>query len=143
MMVNAATAQWGRIVMTDNGMSALEHARAARDLLDASDREFDAGDYLQGSESLYWAATQAVMAVCQQRDWAYDNRRAVKEAVGKIARAQGELLIVGGFSAAENFHRNFIHDYMEDYVREADRPAVHHFVNLLLALVDGDVGSGP
>lgn len=129
--------------MTANGMSALEHARAARDFLAASDREFDAGDYLQGSEDLYSAATQAVMAVCQQRGWAYDNRRVVKEAVGKIAREQEELLIVGGFSAAENFHRNFIHDYMEDYERDSDRPAVHHFVNLLLALVDGDVGSGP
>ena len=129
--------------MTDKGMSALEHARAARDFLAASDREFDAGDYLQGSESLYGAATRAVMAVCQQRAWPCDNRRAVKEAVGKIAREQGELLIVGGFVAAENFHRNFIHDYMEDYEREFDRPPVHHFVNLLLALVDGGNGSGP
>ena len=65
----------------------------------------------------------------------------MKEAVGEIARGQGELLIVGGFSAAENFHRNFIQDYMEDYERDSDRPAVHHFVNLLLALVESGNGS--
>lgn len=129
--------------MTDPEMSALEHARAARDFLAASDREFDAGDYRQGSEKLYGAATQAVSAVCRQRGWAYDNRRAMKLAVAEIAREQGELLIVGGFSAAENFHRNFIQDYMEDYERDAECPAVRHFVNLLLALVDGGNGSAP
>ena len=129
--------------MTDQEMSALEHARAARDFLAASDREFDAGDYRQGSEKLYGAARQAVSAVCRQRGWAYDNRRAMKLAVAEIAREQGELLIVGGFSAAENFHRNFIHDHMEDYERDSDRPAVRHFVNLLLVLVDGGNGSAP
>ena len=129
--------------MTDQEMSALEHAQTARDFLAASDREFDAGDYLQGSEDLYGAATQAVSAVCRQRGWAYDNRRAVKLAVAEIAREQGNLLIVGGFSAAENFHRNFIHDYMEDYERDSDRPAVHRFVSLLLTLVDSGNGNGP
>ena len=129
--------------MTDPEMSALEHARAARDFLAASDREFDAGDYLQGSEKLYGAATQAVMAVCRQRGWAYDNRRAIKEAVSEIARECDNYGMVGGFIAAENFHRNFIHDHMEDYERDYDRPLVRRFVNRLLALLDSDNGSAP
>ena len=129
--------------MTSKEMSALEHAQTARDFLVASDREFDAGDHLQGSEKLYGAATQVIIAICQQRGWKYNSHRAMKWAVAEIAREQGNLYIVSGFANAENFHRNFFHDHMEDYERETERPAVHYFVGQLLTLVDGDNGSGP
>ena len=129
--------------MTTKEMSALEHAQTARDFLVASDREFDAGDYLQGSEKLYGAATQVIIAICQQRGWKYNTHRAMKRVVGVLAREQGDLLIVSGFANAENFHRNFFHDHMEDYEREEERPAVHHFVGRLLAILDSGNGSGP
>ena len=65
-------------------------------------------------------------------------------AVSELARELEEPLIGGGFIAAENFHRNFFHDHMEDYEREADRPSVHHFVAQLLALLDNAAGpTGP
>ena len=51
--------------MTTKEMTVSEHAQTARDFLAASDREFAAGDHLQGSEKLYGAATQAVIAICQ------------------------------------------------------------------------------
>ena len=127
--------------MTMKEMSASEHAQTARDFLAASDREFAAGDHLQGSEKLYGAATQVIIAICQQRGWRYNNHRSMKWAVAEIAREQGNLLIVSGFSTAENFHRNFFHDHMEDYDVETERPAVHHFVNRLLTLLDSDDGS--
>ena len=57
--------------MTTREMTAAEHAQTARDFLAVSDREFAAGDHLQGSEKLYGAATQAVIAICQQRGWRY------------------------------------------------------------------------
>ncbi len=128
--------------MTTKAMAAPEHAQTARDFLAASDREFAAGDHLQGSEKLYGAATQSVIAICQQRGWKYRSHRDMKNAVTNLARELGEPLIVGGFIAAENFHRNFFHDHMEDYEREADRPAVHHFVAQMLALLDNTNG-GP
>ena len=132
--------------MTSKEMSALEHARTARDFLAASDREFAAGDHLQGSEKLYGAATQAIIAICQQRGWPYDNRRAMKQAVVNIGREHNADIyagLIGGFIAAERFHENSIHDHLEDYEREADRPFVHHFVNRLLVLLDGGNSSAP
>ena len=129
--------------MTTKEMTIPEHAQTARDFLTASDREFAAGDHLQGSEKLYGAATQAIIANCQQRGWRYSSHRAMKQAVSEIAREQGEPLIVGGFSTAERFHANFFHDHMEDYDIVAERPVVHHFVARLLTLLDSDNGSGP
>ena len=129
--------------MTTKEMTAQQHAQTVRDFLTASDREFAAGDHLQGSEKLYGAATQAISAICQQRGWKYNNHRSMKRAVAEIAREQGEQLIVGGFSTAERFHANFFHDHMEDYDIETERPAVHRFVARLLTLVDGSNGNGP
>ena len=49
--------------MTTRAMTAGEHAQTARDFLAAPDREFAAGDRLQGSEKLYGAATLAVSSI--------------------------------------------------------------------------------
>ena len=117
-------------------MNAAQHAQTARDFLVASDREFAAGDHLQGSEKLYGAATQAIIALCQQRGWRYKSHRAMQQAVDALSREYGDPLLIGGYSAANRFHENFFHDHLEDYEIESERPAVHHFVNQLLTLLD-------
>ena len=122
--------------MTTKEMTAAEHAQTARDFLVASDREFAAGDHLQGSEKLYGAATQVVIAICQQRGWRYRSHRDMKNAVQRLNDEQDDDGILGGFVAAEHFHRNFFHDEMEDYDIAAERPAVHRFVARMLALLD-------
>ena len=124
--------------MTTKEMNAAEHAQTARDFLVASDREFAAGDHLQGSEKLYGAATQAIIAICQQRDWRYKSHRAMQQAVDALSREYGAPLLIGGYSAANRFHENFFHDHLEDYEIESERPAVHHFVNQLLTLLDSE-----
>ena len=132
--------------MTTKEMTTQQHAQTASDFLAASDREFAAGDHLQGSEKLYGAATQVIIAICQQRGWKYNNHRSMKWAVTSIAREHNADIaagITGGFIAAENFHRNFFHDHMEDYEREADRPVVHQFVARLLTLLDSENGNTP
>ena len=121
--------------MTTKEMNAQEHGQAARDFLAASDREFAAGDHLQGSEKLYGAATQVVIALCQQRGWRYKSHRAMQQAVGELSREYGDPDIVNGFAAAERFHENFFHDNLEDYDIEVKRPGVHHFVNRMVALL--------
>ena len=123
---------------TEKEMTAVEHAQTAREFLVVADREFAGGDYLRGSEKLYGAATQAIIAICQQRGWRYQSHRAMKNAVTNLAREYDDAGISGGFLAAENFHRNFFHDHMEDYEIEADRPLVHHFVIRMLALLDSE-----
>ena len=124
--------------MTTREMTAAEHARTARDFLSASDREFAAGDHRQGSEKLYGAATQSIIAICQQRGWRYQSHRAMKNAVGNLSREYDDPFIVAGFATAERFHANFFHDNMEDYDVAGERPAVHQFVARILALLDGE-----
>ncbi len=122
--------------MTTREMTAAEHAQTARDFLVASDREFAAGDHRQGSEKLYGAATQAIIAICQQRGWRYQSHRTMKNAVINLSREYDDPFIVAGFATAERFHANFFHDNMEDYDVEGERPVVHQFVARMLAILD-------
>ena len=122
--------------MTTKEMTAAEHAQTAREFLAASDQEFAAGDHRQGSEKLYGAATQAVIAICQQRGWRYQSHRAMKNAVAELSQEYGDPYIVAGFATAERFHVNFFHDNLEDYDIEAERPTVHYFVAHMLTLLD-------
>ena len=124
--------------MTTREMTVAEHAQTAREFLVASDREFSGGDHLQGSEKLYGAATQAIIAICQQRGWRYKSHRAMQQAVADLAREYSDPTLLNGYLAANKFHENFFHDNMEDYEVEANRPGVHHFVAQMLALLDGE-----
>ena len=124
--------------MTTKEMNVREHAQAAREFLAASDREFTAGDHLQGSEKLYGAATQVVIAMCQQRGLRYRSHRAMKQAVSQLSSEFSDPYIITGFAAAERFHENFFHDNMEDYDVAVERPGIHHFVNQMLAFLESD-----
>lgn len=126
--------------MAAKEMTAAEHAQTAQDFLAASDREFAAGDHLQGSEKLYGAATQAIIAICQQRGWRYKSHRAMQQAVTALEREYDDPFIATGFASANRFHENFFHDYLEDYEIEANRPSVHQFVDRLLTLLDNESG---
>ena len=123
-------------------MLTTEHAQTARDFLVAADIELADGELVQGSEKLWGAAAHAVIAVAQQRGWQHRSHRSMKNAVIRIAdelSKDDELLgetILLGFATAEKFHRNYYHDDMEDYERDADRPAVHRFVHRMLALIE-------
>ena len=70
-----------------------------------SDREFDAGDRRQGSEKLYGAATQAVIAAARQRGWQYRSHRATKNAVVRLESEYQDPLLIAGFLAAESSTR--------------------------------------
>ena len=121
-------------------MLTQNHAVTAQEFLEASDREFAAGDHLQASEKLWGAATHAVMAVAQQRGWPHRSHRSLKNAVGRLAsEAEAPAVrdaIAGGFAAAEKFHKSFYHDEMEDFEIEHDRPQVHRFVARILTLLN-------
>ena len=110
-----------------------ERVRAARDFLESSDREFAAGDNRQGSEKLWGAATQAMIAMAQERGWSYGNHGALKNAAERLTAEFEDLSIRTGFGLAEKFHANFYHDFMEDFQLSVDRPVVHEFVQRMLA----------
>lgn len=115
-------------------MLTQEHTQTARDFLIASDREFAAGDILQGSEKLWGAAAHAVMALAQQRGWGFGDHRSLRAAANRLSDELNEPLIASDFSVAEKFHANFYHHFMQDFEIDGDRPAVHRFVNRVLSL---------
>ena len=117
-------------------MAINERIQAAQGFLAASDREFAAGDLRQGSEKLWGAATQVVMEMAHQRGWDYGSHRAMKNAVERLSQELADPLISLEFGFAEKFHRNFYHNFMEDFELDADRPRVHDFVARMLVYHD-------
>ena len=120
-------------------MLVQEHVQIAQDFLEAADREFAAGDGLQGSEKLWGAAAHAMMALAQHRgQWnpsPFGSHRALKIAAVRLADEYGDPTLRTQFSVAEKFHANFYHNFMEDYQLEPDRQEVRDFVNRALALL--------
>ena len=110
-----------------------EHSQTAREFLEASDREFAAGDHLQASEKLWGAASHAVMAAAAQRDWTCRTHQALRAAVERLADEAGDETLAAEFVVAETFHKNFYHDEMEPYQIAYDRPKVRRFVDRMLA----------
>ena len=117
-------------------MTEQEYAECARKFLADSDREFEAGERQQASEKLYGAANEALTAIAVQRGWQHRTHRDMKNASQKLAEDLNEPLFVGGFAAAEKFHKNFLHDEMEEYEIVVDRPYVHRFVHRVLELIE-------
>ena len=115
---------------------AEDHIRIARDFLEHSDREFDAGDHLQGSEKLWGAASHAVTAIAKQRGWAFSKYNHRRNAVDRLAEEYNDRALSLGYSVAQKFHANFYHDSMEDDEIERDRPMVHEFVHRILGMVN-------
>ena len=99
-------------------MSPREHRQTALDSLNASDEEFERGDVLQGAENLWGAATHAVMPVAQDRGWAHDSHRTLKNAAIRLTAEHEDPLIEAYFGIAEKFHVYFYHRTMEDWERD-------------------------
>jgi hypothetical protein len=90
---------------------------------------------LQGSEKMWGAASHAVMAVAQQQSWPYGSHRALKMAVRRMSEEYGDSALQSEFAAAEKFHANFYHGFMEDFELDEDRPLVRRFVVRVLGLL--------
>ena len=116
-------------------MQTQEHTQTARDFLEDADHQFSSGHVLQGSEKLWGAAAHAVMtvAVAQDRGWDHGNHNALKIAVGKLIVEHDAPELRGGFAAAQQFHANFYHGFMEDDDVAFARPLVHDFVERVLS----------
>ncbi len=117
-------------------MLTQDHALTAQDFLAASDREFAAGDVLQASEKLWGAAAHAIMAVAKQRGLDHGTHRTLISAARQIADEMDDNELRLGISAARHFHSNFYNKTMEPEDVDYDRPLVHRFVALMLALLD-------
>lgn len=116
-------------------MLADDHAQTALDFLAASDREFDAGDIVQGSQKLWGAATHAMTAVAIRRGWEHDGHRALKVAAGRLSCEYDDVRIRYEFGIAEKFRNNFHLNTMPGFEIDGDRPKVHDLVHRVLVLL--------
>ena len=115
-----------------------DHALTAQDFLGVSDREFAASYTLQASEKLWGAAAHAITAVAKQRGLEHGTHRTMINSARQIADEMDDnelrLELGMGILAAQHFHSNFYNGTMEPEDVEYDRPLVHRFVALMLAL---------
>ena len=114
-------------------MVAEAHVNTAWEFLEASERMYTAGDGVQASEKL-WGAAHVVMAVAQERGWAFSKHGAMNAAVGRLDNDHPELSLRPGFAVAEIFHANSYHDFMESFQIENDRPVIGRCVENVLSL---------
>lgn len=117
-------------------MLVRDHTETAQEFLAASDREFAVGDTLQASEKLWGAAAHAIMAVAQQQDLEHGTHRTLINSARRVADDADNDQLRLGILAAQHFHSNFYNGTMEDEDIAYDRPLVHRFVTLMLALVE-------
>ena len=115
-------------------MHTTDHLRIARESLAAADREFAAGDRHKGSKELWKAASHALTALAQVRNWPHGSHRALKQASRLLIDETGDLSLFAGFALAEKFQANSCYDFMEDFELDVDRPTVNDFVERLLTL---------
>jgi hypothetical protein len=126
--------------MTPRSTTAEEHLEIAITLLAQAEREFLAGDIIQGSEKLWGAASHAMLAAAKQRGWVTGSHRATVDACRRLAQERGEPLLEGGFAIAERFHMCF-YDPARFYPVTADgdpqnsHEMVAQFVHLVLDIV--------
>ena len=113
--------------------------QSAQDYLDASDREFAAGNRRPGSALLYEAAVTAIRAIARQRGWPAESHRELTYATVQLAESEESddgYFMVSGFAVAKTFRDNADKDFMEEYEIAIDGPAVHAYVRRLIAIAE-------
>ncbi len=102
-------------------MNVTEHIQTAREFLVASDREFEAGDVLQGSKKLWGAATHALLTLMKEEVEISKVNRELSMAVRRLTNERGDEHIRLAFVIAENFYYNSQFGFMEDWQIADDR----------------------
>ena len=122
--------------MTTTGldMTVDEHLETALVFLEESQREFLAGDTLQGSEKLWGAVSHAVMPIALQRGWGCGSDYLLKSAIKRLSEERDDRSLRLAFGLAEKFHANFYHGFMQSYQLDEDIPLVREFVEQLMSM---------
>jgi hypothetical protein len=115
-------------------MTVDEHLETALVFLEESQREFLAGDTLQGSEKLWGAVSHAVMPIALQRGWGCGSHYLLKSAIKRLSEERDDRSLRLAFGLAEKFHANFYHGFMQSYQLDEDIPLVREFVEQLVSM---------
>ncbi len=119
-------------------MLSEDHVKTAREFLVASDKEFEAGDYLQASEKLWGAASHAALALAKKRGSRDNKHRAIRMRIREVSESENAPFLRAAYGVAEKFHANFYHNFLPPDEEFAEsREVVHQFVDSVLALANG------
>ena len=110
----------------------LDHAQTALAYLRQADDEFAVNDNLHGSEKLWGAASEAVLAIAKEKSCPSGSHYALKAAADKLAQDRDDPALESGFFAAQQFHANFCHGFMEEDDIARGRRLVRDFVHRVL-----------
>ena len=114
-----------------------KHTRIARQFLEAADRFFDDGDYVQTSEKLWGAASHSLKALCIRRHWRHGKYPQIREAARRLTQETRDGLFEAGFGFAYAQHLNFYTDAMEAHDIDFYRPTIRRMVERVLAVAEG------
>ena len=93
---------------TKSDMTVDQHVQTALTFLDHSDREFAAGDALQGSEKLWGAASHVVTAIAKQRGWPSGKYQARLAAVKRLAGEHDAPILMAQFLPCPPISQQFL-----------------------------------
>ena len=132
--------------MRNDSRQAEELGETAREFLREADANFLVDDYLSGSHRIRDAATYAVIAVCQHRNWPCGNRADLDSSVRRLASELRDagmiddaLTLEAEYIVACNSHISFYHRDMDleggnGLYFAIARRSVHRFVERMLAI---------
>lgn len=115
-------------------MQVREHLATARELLDAADRRYAAGDRIGASEKLWQAAVHAIQAGARHHGWECDGSlKALVLTAERLAVEHNNDLIGSAFAVSTNFRDNCneksaLYGYMEDFDFQFSRPTVSNLL---------------
>lgn len=109
-----------------------KHTRLARQLLDDARHEIAAGDLVQGSEKLWGATSQALMAYCASHGMPHGKYANRRHAAFELAEQMDNPFIRATFGVAQSCHSNFYNDWMEQEDLDGYLPDIEALVNMVL-----------
>lgn len=125
-------------------MQVREHLATARELLDAADRRYTAGDRIGASEKLWQAAVHAIQAGARHHGWECDDGKdALRLVAERLSVEHNNDLIGTAYSVSTNFRDNSNrkssqYGYMEDFDYQFSRPTVSRLVERVRQALGAD-----
>ena len=125
-------------------MQVSEHLTTARELLDAADRRYAAGDRIGASEKLWQSAVHAIQAGARHHGWDCDGSNdALRWVAERLSVEHNNDLIGTAYSVSTNFRDNSNkkssqYGYMEDFDYQFSRPTVSRLVERVRKALEAD-----
>ena len=109
---------------------AVTEQPAIKKWLERADRQFDSGDDMNGSLSMWRAAKTAIAPLAAKRGWPCETDDDIKDAIRRFdAEYDDRHSVVISFSDVEAFRHNAVIGYLEDYDIPGSRAAACRFLN--------------